>query len=365
MFFITLAHMERSNNSSNDSGNGNQDQNPLGPSPTTTVAMIILYSITGIITALFLVIIVTGAIRAHRHPERYGPRAGHGRPRQSRARGIARAMLETLPIVKFGDPENRDTTPKPTDVELGAARSVDGASREVSEEPQTAPTEHTDGEQKKAPATHEVSGLAPHEPAATPSGAASTTDASQNVEDLTCSICTNDFEVGEDIRVLPCNHRFHPACVDRWLLDVSGTCPLCRMDLRPSMTRTSRGSAPENEDELAPPLADTEGSTSTAAASRRRSTFRELMAIRHATREERLATLRRMREESSGNAAEASEEGVDGRRRRIRTSVLNGFGIRTRRRSRQPGMSSEDIAEDHASSDEPPIDPRRRGTFSG
>ncbi|KAL9114574.1 MAG: hypothetical protein Q9187_007442, partial [Circinaria calcarea] len=53
--------------------NGN-NINTLGPSPTTAVAMIILYSITGIITALFLIIIVTGAIRAHRHPERYGPR---------------------------------------------------------------------------------------------------------------------------------------------------------------------------------------------------------------------------------------------------------------------------------------------------
>jgi hypothetical protein len=67
-------------------------QNPLGPSPSTAVAMIILYSITGIITALFLVIIITGAVRAHRHPERYGPRDVLGRPRQSRARGLGRAI---------------------------------------------------------------------------------------------------------------------------------------------------------------------------------------------------------------------------------------------------------------------------------
>jgi hypothetical protein len=78
--------------------NGNPDTsspNPSGvaASPTTAVAMIILYSITGIITALFLGIIITGAVRAHRNPERYGPRNVVGRPRQSRARGIARAML--------------------------------------------------------------------------------------------------------------------------------------------------------------------------------------------------------------------------------------------------------------------------------
>ena len=82
------------------------DGNGFMKSPTTAVAMIILYSITGIITALFLVIIVVGAIRAHRHPERYWPRTEAGRPRQSRAKGIARAMLETIPIVKFGDRED-------------------------------------------------------------------------------------------------------------------------------------------------------------------------------------------------------------------------------------------------------------------
>jgi hypothetical protein len=25
---------------------------------------------------------------------------------------------------------------------------------------------------------------------------------------------------------LPCKHQFHPACIDPWLINVSGTCPL-------------------------------------------------------------------------------------------------------------------------------------------
>ncbi|KAJ8124010.1 hypothetical protein ONZ43_g170 [Nemania bipapillata] len=78
------------------------------PANTSTIAMSILYSITGLITLLFLFIIATGAVRAHRNPERYGPRASaNGRPRRSRARGLAMAMLETLPIVKFGETDQR------------------------------------------------------------------------------------------------------------------------------------------------------------------------------------------------------------------------------------------------------------------
>ena len=102
-----------SENGSSGAGGGFNGNGFLGgPSPTTAVAMIILYSITGIITTLFVIIIITGALRAHRHPERYGPRASAaGRAGQSRAKGIARAMLATLPIVKFGDQD--ETPPKP------------------------------------------------------------------------------------------------------------------------------------------------------------------------------------------------------------------------------------------------------------
>jgi len=46
----------------------------------------------------------------------------------------------------------------------------------------------------------------------------------------TCPICIVDFEEGDDIRILPCEgkHRFHPECVDQWLLELSSSCPICR-----------------------------------------------------------------------------------------------------------------------------------------
>lgn len=32
-----------------------------------------------------------------------------------------------------------------------------------------------------------------------------------------CVICLEDYQEGEDLRVLPCQHDFHAACVDAWL----------------------------------------------------------------------------------------------------------------------------------------------------
>ena len=197
-----------------------------GHSPTTAVAMIILYSITGIITALFLIIIIVGAVRAHRHPERYGPRNMLGRPRQSRARGIARAMLETIPIVKFGEKENDKPIQQASDVELGMA-------------PGNTPTDPVPAAEHRPSAEQQAQGAAKDEAdtqpeavttktvAATGKLSGGDTDMEGTAENgLACSVCTDDFAKGQDVRVLPCNHKFHPECIDPWLLNVSGTCPL-------------------------------------------------------------------------------------------------------------------------------------------
>ncbi|PMD36988.1 hypothetical protein L207DRAFT_636866 [Hyaloscypha variabilis F] len=47
-------------------------------------------------------------------------------------------------------------------------------------------------------------------------------------ESLTCSICTEDFIENEKVRILPCQHIYHPHCIDPWVLQMAGTCPLCR-----------------------------------------------------------------------------------------------------------------------------------------
>ncbi|KAE9961392.1 hypothetical protein BLS_002239 [Venturia inaequalis] len=323
-------------NSMSSPNNGNYS--PGGPTPSTAVAMIILYSITGVITALFLVIIVTGAVRAHRHPERYGPRNVLGRPRQSRARGLARAMLETLPIVKFGEKEEDAKT---GDVELAEPSTTHARHVDVSPNPVASPTEatHLTHEHSKSAHTAEKSDSSDIVAAGSEAARASPEPAVSVEEDsLGCSICTDDFEKGQDVRVLPCKHQFHPACIDPWLLNVSGTCPLCRIDLRPVTSIDAVSSPP---DHLPPPLEMDGSGPPSNRASRRMSGLWEVLNPRrmaHATPEERIAALRRLREQNQRNSVEELETR---RRRRLTARLGETFGVRTRARGTSPAGSAE------------------------
>lgn len=50
--------------------------------------------------------------------------------------------------------------------------------------------------------------------------------------ELECSICLTACEAGERVRRLPgCNHMFHKACIDLWLLR-SAACPLCKRSVQ-------------------------------------------------------------------------------------------------------------------------------------
>jgi hypothetical protein len=43
-----------------------------------------------------------------------------------------------------------------------------------------------------------------------------------------CMVCLESLSEGELLRQLPCQHSFHVSCIDPWLLERSGECPVCR-----------------------------------------------------------------------------------------------------------------------------------------
>ncbi|XP_042503867.1 RING-H2 finger protein ATL51-like [Macadamia integrifolia] len=51
------------------------------------------------------------------------------------------------------------------------------------------------------------------------------------VEGTDCSVCLNEFQEDENLRLLPkCSHAFHPTCIDTWL-KAHSNCPLCRANI--------------------------------------------------------------------------------------------------------------------------------------
>ncbi|KAK9273373.1 hypothetical protein L1049_018183 [Liquidambar formosana] len=58
-----------------------------------------------------------------------------------------------------------------------------------------------------------------------------------------CYICLCEYEEGDKIRILPCRHEYHMSCVDKWLKEIHGVCPLCRGDVCKGVTE---GSVPES-----------------------------------------------------------------------------------------------------------------------
>ncbi|KAK8676673.1 hypothetical protein V6N13_142243 [Hibiscus sabdariffa] len=46
-----------------------------------------------------------------------------------------------------------------------------------------------------------------------------------------CYICLVEYEEGDSMRILPCNHEFHRTCIDKWLKEIHRVCPLCRGDI--------------------------------------------------------------------------------------------------------------------------------------
>ncbi|CZT51061.1 uncharacterized protein RSE6_12144 [Rhynchosporium secalis] len=184
--------------------------------PLTSLPVTIFIAAFAVLFGLFGLFLIIGVVRRRRNPARYGPRpAIPGRVKQSRKKGLAMAVLESIPVVRFGA-NNKSDEPLQKDVELSGGLVED-------EIPATASRNSRDINEV-SPASDITEPPPSHQPTAKEGEMGGGTE---------CSICIADFVESEEVRVLPCDHRFHPACIDPWLLNVSGTCPICRYDLQP------------------------------------------------------------------------------------------------------------------------------------
>ncbi|KAH7348819.1 hypothetical protein BKA65DRAFT_268437 [Rhexocercosporidium sp. MPI-PUGE-AT-0058] len=184
----------------------------------------IFFIIVGVIVFFLGLSGFIGWLKARKNQARYGPRpAIAGRPRQTRGRGLALAVLESIPIVKFGASKHPDTIPKDIELEeaaidsdrdttVAADRALDDSRGDLTK--RMTPSANI----KSVPEAETIPRIV----------------AQVHSNEKECSICISDFSNDEEVRVLPCNHRFHPECIDPWLLNISGTCPICRYDLHPN-----------------------------------------------------------------------------------------------------------------------------------
>ncbi|XP_042014996.1 E3 ubiquitin-protein ligase SIRP1-like [Salvia splendens] len=51
------------------------------------------------------------------------------------------------------------------------------------------------------------------------------------IEDtLQCSVCLDECEIGDEVKEMPCKHKFHSKCILPWL-ELHSSCPICRHQL--------------------------------------------------------------------------------------------------------------------------------------
>lgn len=59
-------------------------------------------------------------------------------------------------------------------------------------------------------------------------------------EGTECSICLTEFEVGGEVKEMPCKHKYHSDCIEKWL-GIHGSCPVCRYKMPVEEKKTEEG----------------------------------------------------------------------------------------------------------------------------
>merc|ERR1719233_1632128 len=58
-----------------------------------------------------------------------------------------------------------------------------------------------------------------------------------------CPICLADFKEKARIKLLPCDHGFHPECIEPWIRQHNDSCPMCRETVTDKLTPAQRDAA--------------------------------------------------------------------------------------------------------------------------
>jgi hypothetical protein len=190
----------------------------------------IAVSITLVVALIALIIFVSSFMPRQRSTITTFRPTGHPYMREALQRkGIETFMLESIPIVKYSTvlqrneqlrvveeyhslsyPSllRREVQPKYTYPEVAAVATLE--EKEEADTPLKDP-DLPNFKNKTSPKMHTIQNRDQSRPGHEPAS---------------CSICTEDFLDRENVRILPCAHIYHQRCIDSWLLDFSGTCPL-------------------------------------------------------------------------------------------------------------------------------------------
>ncbi|WCJ30516.1 RING/U-box superfamily protein [Euphorbia peplus] len=67
-------------------------------------------------------------------------------------------------------------------------------------------------------------------------------DLSEEKNDTKCSVCQEEYTVGDEVGKLQCEHRFHISCIHQWLR-LKNWCPICKTSAKASSSSSSSSSS--------------------------------------------------------------------------------------------------------------------------
>ncbi len=62
--------------------------------------------------------------------------------------------------------------------------------------------------------------------------------------EVECTICLLPHQTNDEIRVLPCQHKYHVECIDLWL-NRRAHCPMCKTPISVELAREIRSQTPK------------------------------------------------------------------------------------------------------------------------